>query len=187
MKDNTKDHGHLIWMDLEMTGLDTKKDQIIEIATIITDKDLTTRAYGPELVIQTPKALLDSMDDWCKSHHGKSGLTQKALDSEITMEMAEQQTLDFIKSWVPENTTPLCGNSIQQDRRFLEINMPLIENFLHYRIVDVSSIKELAKRWYPNLAKMEKKGSHTALDDIEESIAELKYFQKHLFIPPDQV
>lgn len=173
----------LIWMDLEMTGLNAKTDRILEIATLVTDLNLQVLEVGPELVIQTPKSLLDSMDDWNKTHHGQSGLAQKALESNVTMAEAEARTLEFLKAWVDPGVAPLCGNSVHQDRRFLELQMPLVNNFLHYRNIDVTTLKELAKRWYPALPKMQKKGSHTALDDILESVEELKYYRLHLLKP----
>ncbi len=174
----------LIWMDLEMTGLNPQKDRIIEIATLVTDNNLNLLQKGPVLVIQTPLSLLNSMDEWCTQHHGQSGLTKKALESTITMKEAASQTLDFLKQWVKPEQAPLCGNSIHQDRRFLEVYMPKINSYLHYRNIDVSTLKELAKRWRPDLAPMLKKGAHTALEDILESIEELKHYRQHLFVPP---
>ncbi|MDX2472010.1 MAG: oligoribonuclease [SAR324 cluster bacterium] len=181
------DKDNLVWMDLEMTGLNPKKDQIIEIATLVTDKDLNLLEYGPELVIQTPKALLDGMDDWCTQHHGDSGLTKKSLESTITMADAERQTLEFMQKWIPAGKSPLSGNSIHQDRRFLEVYMPQVDAYMHYRNLDVSVFKEIISRWYPKFPRMEKKGSHTALDDILESIEELKYYRKHILIPSNQI
>jgi len=174
----------LIWMDLEMTGLNAKTDRILEIATLVTDLDLKVLEIGPELVIQTPKSLLDAMDEWNQTHHGQSGLAAKALASQVTMAEAEAKTLEFLKAWVDPGVAPLCGNSVHQDRRFLEEQMSLVNNFLHYRNIDVTTLKELAKRWYPQLPKMQKKGSHTALDDILESVEELKYYRTHLLKPP---
>ncbi|WP_082676450.1 oligoribonuclease [Thiomicrospira sp. WB1] len=177
-----KSDNHLIWLDLEMTGLDHRCDRIIEIACVVTDADLTVLAEGPVLAIQTPKSALDAMDDWCTRHHGASGLTQRVLESEVTMAEAEQATLAFLREWVPKGKSPMCGNSICQDRRFLIEQMPELEAFFHYRNLDVSSLKELAKRWVPPVYQsFEKKAAHLALEDIYESIAELKHYRAHLF------
>jgi oligoribonuclease len=172
-------------MDLEMTGLDADDHVIIEIATIITDGDLNIIASGPNLVVHQPDVELDKMDAWCVKHHGESGLTKRVRNSDISNEMAEQQTLDFIKEHIDEGKAPLCGNSIWQDRRFLAKHMPKLEGYLHYRIVDVSSIKELVKRWYPADKQASiKRSSHRALDDIKESIRELQYYREHIFVQP---
>lgn len=179
MSTNTSDY--LVWMDLEMTGLDPDKDVIIEIATIITDGQLQTIAEGPSLVIHQTDAVMDNMNDWCKKYHGESGLTQRVKNSAISLQQAEQQTLDFIRKHVCEGDSPLCGNSIHQDRRFLVQYMPRLESWLHYRNVDVSTVKELARRWYPDQPSWKKNGAHLALADIQESIAELKYYRKKLF------
>lgn len=172
---------NLVWMDLEMTGLDPEQDTIIEIATIITDGDLNIIAEGPSLVIHQPDHILDTMDEWNTSHHGDSGLTARVKASDLTMRAAEQQTLDFIKQYVPPSTSPLCGNSIHQDRRFLQPYMPELEAYLHYRNIDVSTIKELARRWYPNHTAPVKKAEHLALADIRESINELRWYREKLF------
>ena len=179
MSQNTNDY--LVWMDLEMTGLDPETDTIIEMATMITDGQLNIIAEGPNLVIHQPDSVMDKMNDWCKKHHGQSGLTQRVKDSTISLQEAEQLTLDFIRKHVGERQSPLCGNSVHQDRRFLVRYMPRLESWLHYRNIDVSTIKELAKRWYPELTPWKKKNAHLALDDILESINELKYYRERVF------
>ncbi|MDO6515099.1 MULTISPECIES: oligoribonuclease [unclassified Neptuniibacter] len=172
--------GNLIWIDLEMTGLDPKNDVIIEIATVVTDSDLNILAEGPMLAIHQSDQLLDGMDEWCTNQHGKSGLTQRVKDSSVTEAQAEQETIAFLKQYVAAGESPMCGNSIGQDRRFLDKYMPELEAFFHYRNLDVSSLKELAKRWKPEVAAgVVKKGSHLALDDIRDSIDELKYYREH--------
>lgn len=176
-----KSETNLIWIDLEMTGLDHKHDQIIEIATVVTDKDLNTLAEGPVFAIQTEQHYLDGMDEWCTTHHGNSGLTQRVMDSDISMREAELATIEFLRPWVPKGKSPMCGNSICQDRRFLIEQMPELEVFFHYRNLDVSTLKELAKRWAPQVAASHKKqGAHLALDDIYESIDELKHYRQYL-------
>lgn len=171
---------NLVWMDLEMTGLEPDEDVIIEIATIVTDANLNTLAEGPVVAIKQPDALLDAMDDWNTKTHGNSGLTQRVKDSQINCREAELATLEFIKQYVPEGVTPLCGNSVHQDRRFLVRYMPELEAYLNYRNIDVSTLKELAKRWRPDLlAGFKKGGSHQALDDIRESINEMSYYREH--------
>lgn len=172
---------NLVWMDLEMSGLDPETDTILEIATIITDADLHILAEGPNIVIHQPDTILDGMDEWCRQHHGDSGLTARVRASQVTMEEAEQQTLAFIRRYVPERTSPLCGNSIHQDRRFLYRYMPDLESFLHYRNIDVSTVKELARRWYPHMQAPAKTAEHLALADIRESIAELRYYREIIF------
>jgi len=172
---------NLVWMDLEMTGLDPERETIIEIATIITDGDLNIIAEGPNIVIHQPDHLLDGMDEWNTTHHGDSGLTARVRASTTSMHHAEMQTLDFIKQYVPAHTSPLCGNSIHQDRRFLVPYMPELEAYLHYRNIDVSTIKELARRWYPNETAPIKKAEHLALADIRESINELRWYREKLF------
>ncbi len=172
--------GNLVWIDLEMTGLEPKTDVIIEIATIVTDSDLNILAEGPMLAIHQPDELLDGMDEWCTNQHGKSGLTQRVKDSVVTENQAEQETLNFLKQYLNPGESPMCGNSIGQDRRFLDKYMPELEAFFHYRNLDVSSLKELAKRWKPEVAAgVVKKGSHLAMDDIKDSIDELKYYREH--------
>jgi len=179
MSTNTADS--LVWMDLEMTGLEPEQDTIIEMATIITDGQLNIIAEGPNLVIHQPKKVMDGMNSWCRKYHSESGLTQRVIDSEISLKQAEQLTLDFIRRHVAEGDAPLCGNSIHQDRRFLVKYMPRLESWLHYRNVDVSTVKELARRWYPDQPVWKKKGAHLALDDILESVAELKHYRESFF------
>lgn len=176
----TLDSNNLIWIDLEMTGLDTQGDRIIEIATIITDAALNILAEGPVLAIHQPEAVLTGMDSWNTKQHTQSGLVQRIRESEISEAEAESQTLDFLRKYVPEKASPMCGNSICQDRRFLARCMPLLEDFFHYRNLDVSTLKELAKRWRPDILKgVNKQGKHLALDDIRDSINELRYYREH--------
>ncbi len=172
---------HLVWMDLEMTGLDPDQETIIEIATIITDSEMNIIAEGPCMAIHQPDPILDAMDEWNTTHHGASGLTTRVKASEITMREAETRTLDFIKQYVPEGVSPLCGNSVHQDRRFLVPYMPELEVYLHYRNIDVSTIKELSRRWYPKMRAPRKQAVHMALVDIRESIDELVWYRQHLF------
>jgi oligoribonuclease len=173
---------NLIWIDLEMTGLDTVNDQIIEIATIVTDQDLNEIAVGPELAVGQPKTVLDAMDEWNTRQHGESGLTARVLESELSMQQAESQTLEFLAMHVNAGASPMCGNSICQDRRFLARQMPALEEFFHYRNLDVSTLKILAQRWAPQVAKgYTKESSHRALDDIRDSIAELVYYRGAFF------
>jgi oligoribonuclease len=172
----------MVWIDLEMTGLDLERERIIEIATIITDSELNIIAEGPNLAISVPEELIEGMDDWNTRHHFGSGLINRVRNESVSLEDAEQQTLEFIKQYVPKNTAPLCGNSVWNDRQFLVKEMPTVTDYLHYRMVDVSTIKELARRWYPGLPKFEKKGTHLALDDIRESVFELVHFRELLFI-----
>lgn len=173
---------NLIWIDLEMTGLDTANDQIIEIATIITDKHLEVIAEGPVLAIHQPEEAIAGMDQWNTDQHGRSGLTKRVRESTVTMAEAERATLDFLGNLVPPRSSPMCGNSICQDRRFLARQMPELEAYFHYRHIDVSTLKELAKRWAPIVAKgFNKESSHLALDDIRDSINELRYYRERLF------
>ena len=170
----------LIWIDLEMTGLDTGRDSILEIATVVTDAQLNVLAEGPELAIAHPLATLEAMDDWNRNQHGKSGLWRRVLDEGVPMAEAEARTLAFLREWVPANTSPMCGNSICQDRRFLHRLMPTLEAYFHYRNLDVSTLKELAKRWAPQvLAGFQKESAHTALSDVHDSIAELRHYRVH--------
>ncbi|WP_020561976.1 oligoribonuclease [Methylosarcina fibrata] len=181
----TQDSQHLIWIDLEMTGLNPETDLIIEIATIVTDKELTVLAQGPVLAIHQSDAVLAAMDDWNQKHHGQSGLIERVRNSGIDEREAERQTLEFLKQWVPENTSPMCGNSIGQDRRFLCRYMPKLEAYFHYRNVDVSTLKELAARWAPEVKNgFNKVASHQALEDIKESIEELRYYREHFIAKP---
>jgi len=175
---NTK----LVWIDLEMTGLDPEKERIIEMATIITDSELNTVAEGPVIAINQPDSLLDAMDEWCTKTHGASGLTQRVKESNVSEAEAEQITLEFLKEHLSAGESPLCGNSIGQDRRFLVKYMPELEGFFHYRNLDVSTIKELARRWRPDVLNgVKKKGSHLALDDIRDSINELRHYRETFF------
>lgn len=176
-----KSENNLIWIDLEMTGLDPKEHKIIEIASVITTSQLEVIAEGPVVAIQTPKTELDKMDQWCITHHGKSGLTQRVQDSSVTMQQAQQQTIEFLRNYVPAGKSPMCGNSICQDRRFMVEQMPQLEDYFHYRNLDVSTLKELAKRWAPTVYQShEKANSHLALADIHESIDELKHYRQYL-------
>jgi len=168
----------LIWIDLEMTGLDTDRDSIIEIATLVTDSELNVLAEGPEIAIGHPLERLQAMDDWNRDTHTRSGLWQRVVESTCSMAEAEARTIEFLQAWVPAGKSPMCGNSICQDRRFLAREMPALERWFHYRNLDVSTVKELAKRWAPQVAQgLKKSGAHTALSDIRESVAELAYYR----------
>ncbi|WP_370979911.1 oligoribonuclease [Agaribacterium sp. ZY112] len=172
---------NLIWIDLEMTGLLPERDRIIEIATIVTDKDLNVLAEGPVIAVNQSEQALAAMDEWNTTQHGKSGLTQRVRDSKISCQQAEQETIAFLEKWVPAGKSPICGNSICQDRRFLARWMPDLESYFHYRNLDVSSLKILAQLWAPDVATgFKKQGTHLAMDDIKESIAELKHYREHL-------
>lgn len=176
----TVNEENLIWIDLEMTGLDTINDVIIEIATVVTDKNLNKLAEGPVIAIHQADSTLDKMDDWNQNQHGGSGLIKRVKDSKISAQQAEQTTLEFLRQHAPAATSPMCGNTICQDRRFLARYMPELEAFFHYRHIDVSTLKELAKRWRPGLSgQFTKQGSHLALDDIYDSIAELQFYRQH--------
>ena len=180
-----QDVQNLIWIDLEMTGLNPDTDLIIEIATVITDKDLNILAEGPALAVHQPEAALLAMDDWNQKHHGESGLIDRVKFSQINAEAAEAMTIGFLKNWVPEQTSPMCGNTIGQDRRFLVKYMPKLEAYFHYRSIDVSTLKELAARWAPNLKDgFKKETKHEALADIIESIEELRYYREHFIKCP---
>ncbi|SDN19639.1 oligoribonuclease [Vreelandella arcis] len=168
----------LVWIDLEMTGLDPNKERIIEVATLITDAHLNVVAEGPVIAVKQPESLLASMDEWNQKTHGESGLVARVKASDVGVAGAEQQTLDFLRQYVVPGSSPMCGNSIHQDRRFLEREMPALWAFFHYRNLDVSSVKELAKRWNPGaLAGFKKQNVHLAMDDIKESIAELAHYR----------
>jgi len=172
---------HLIWIDLEMTGLDPDTDTIIEIATLVTDEQLNVLVEGPELAIRHPLQRLEAMDDWNRNTHSRSGLWQRVLDSEQTLEQAEALTVQFLQDWVPAGKSPICGNSICQDRRFLARHMPRLERYFHYRNLDVSTLKELARRWAPTvLDGFHKAGAHTAMSDIRESVAELRHYRQYM-------
>lgn len=173
---------HLIWLDLEMTGLDPDKNKIIEIATLVTDQFLNVIAEGPVLAINQPDDILNSMDEWNTRQHNKSGLVDRVRNSSLNEKEAEAVTLEFIMRFVPQNKSPMCGNSICQDRRFLARHMPLLEQYFHYRNLDVSTVKELAKHWAPTVAKQfKKKSKHLAMEDIKESIAELIHYREYFF------
>ena len=172
---------HLIWIDLEMTGLNPDSDSILEIATLVTDVDLNVIAEGPEYAIAHPLARLQAMDEWNHNTHQKTGLWQRVLDSTIGMAQAEADTIRFLESWVTRGKSPICGNSICQDRRFLARCMPELERYFHYRNLDVSTLKELVRRWNPALLEgFSKQGTHTALSDIRESVAELRYYRQFM-------
>ena len=178
---------NLIWIDLEMTGLDTERDAIIEIATLVTDKDLNVLAEGPVMAIHQPEAMLAGMDEWNTRQHGQSGLVERVRNSTTTLAEAEQATLAFLKQFLDERQSPMCGNSICQDRRFLARQMPSLEAFFHYRNLDVSSVKEIIRRWRPELMKgFNKQSSHLAMADIKDSIAELTYYRDVFFIMEPQ-
>ncbi|WP_392558223.1 oligoribonuclease [Orbus mooreae] len=173
---------NLIWIDLEMTGLDPNRDRIIEIATIVTDSELNILAEGPVIAVSQPDSQLALMDEWNVTTHTRTGLIERVKQSQINEQQAEQLTIDFISQWVPANCSPICGNTIGQDRRFLFNYMPNLEKYFHYRYLDVSTIKELARRWKPEiLSGLTKQGTHQALDDIKDSIAELAYYRTHFF------
>lgn len=175
----TPNDDNLIWIDLEMTGLDPDKDVIIEIATIVTDAHLNILAEGPVHAVYQPQSFLDGMDEWNTRQHGKSGLTERVQNSKVSAAEAEAETIEFLKAWVPAGKSPICGNSICQDRRFLARGMPTLERYFHYRNVDVSTLKELARRWKPEaLEGVKKTSAHLAMDDIKDSIAELVHYRE---------
>lgn len=176
----SQDQQNLIWIDLEMTGLDPEKERIIEIATIVTDKDLNILAEGPVLAVKQSDELLAKMSDWCVKTHTANGLIERVKASKLSERAAELQTIDFLKRWVPKGASPICGNSIAQDKRFLYKYMPDLADYFHYRHLDVSTLKELARRWKPEiLDQFKKQNTHLALDDIKESINELKFYRDH--------
>ncbi|WP_448553894.1 oligoribonuclease [Thalassotalea montiporae] len=173
---------NLVWLDLEMTGLEPEHDVILEIATIVTDSQLNVLAEGPVFAIHQSDDVLDNMSEWCIEHHGKSGLTERCRQSTTDLATASAATIEFISQYVPKGKSPMCGNSIGQDRRFINKYMPEFEDYFHYRNLDVSTVKELARRWKPEvLDKVEKTGAHLALDDIRESIEELKVYKANFF------
>ncbi|CAH0542879.1 oligoribonuclease [Vibrio marisflavi] len=173
---------NLIWIDLEMTGLNPETHKIIEIATIVTDKELNILAEGPVLAIHQDEKELDKMDDWCTRTHTGSGLVDRVRASKVSTQQAMQETLEFLEKWVPQGKSPICGNSVGQDRKFLLKHMPELDSYFHYRVIDVSTIKELTRRWKADVVDgFSKQGTHLALDDIRESIAELSYYRKTIF------
>jgi len=173
---------NLIWIDLEMTGLDTDNDYIIEVATIVTDSELNILAEGPVIAVHQVEEILDAMDKWNTHQHNQSGLVKRVLESPHSATDAENMTLEFLGKFVPEKVSPMCGNSICQDRRFLHRLMPQMEQYFHYRNLDVSSVKEMVGRWYPGKPMFEKDSTHLAMQDIRDSIDELKFYREHFFI-----
>ncbi|XP_014673223.1 PREDICTED: oligoribonuclease, mitochondrial-like isoform X2 [Priapulus caudatus] len=181
------DSDRIVWMDLEMTGLNVDIDHILEIACLITDDQLNIVVEGPNLILHQPESVMNEMNDWCKEHHGQSGLTEAVIKSDISLQMAEVSMLSFLRQHVPQGKCPLGGNSIHVDKKFLDKYMPQLMHHLHYRIIDVSSIKELCRRWYPSVYSRvsAKKGAHRAMDDIRESIHELKLYRSSIFCEPE--
>jgi len=176
------EESRLIWIDLEMTGLDTQRDEIIEVATIVTDAQLEVLAEGPALAVHQPDEILEGMDEWNTRQHGSSGLIERVRNEGVALAEAEQATLEFLRQWARAGVSPMCGNSICQDRRFLARLMPDLEAYFHYRNLDVSSVKELVRRWSPGVLEGVKKSSaHLALDDIRDSIEELRYYRQRVF------
>ena len=175
---------HMVWVDLEMTGLDPDRDVIIEAAVLVTDGELNIVAHGPEIAVRRTREEIALMNSWNRRTHGQSGLTRRVRESETDIEQAEDQILEFLAEWTLERTSPLCGNSVHQDRAFIRRQMPRLDAWLHYRIVDVSTVKELVKRWYPGLEPFAKQTRHRALDDIRESIDELRWYRERVFLPP---
>ena len=173
-----QDQNHLLWLDMEMTGLEPDRDRIIEVAIVVTNARLETVAEGPVLAVHQPDTVLEAMDEWNRNTHGKSGLTERVRASTLTEADVEAQLLAFVEQWVPRRTSPMCGNSVCQDRRFMARYMPRLEDWFHYRNLDVSTLKELARRWRPQVYESFKKdGRHEALSDIYESIAELRHYR----------
>ncbi len=184
----TSSADNLIWIDLEMTGLDPEKERIIEIATIVTDSRLNVIAEGPVFAVHQSDELLNAMDSWNTRQHNSSGLVTRVKESNVTEAEAEAATIEFLKQYVPAGKSPMCGNSVHQDRRFLLKYMPQLEKYFHYRLLDVSTLKELALRWAPRVYNgLEKESKHLALDDIRDSIAELKYYRENLFNPENLI
>lgn len=177
----------IVWMDMEMSGLDPDKDRILEVAVLVTDGELSVVAEGPSLILHQPDEVLEAMDEWNTKHHGQSGLTQRVRESTVDEAQASAAILDFLSEHTQKRKAPLAGNSIHQDRRFVARYLPEVEDWLHYRNVDVSTVKELARRWHPKqyAGRPTKKGSHRAMDDLMESIAELQYYRKMLFLPQE--
>lgn len=184
----TPERGRILWIDLEMTGLDPQRDRILEIATLVTDMDLQVLAEGPELVIHQPGDVLQTMSAWCREHHAASGLSDRVRRSAIRLEEAESRTLEFVESWFPGFPAHLAGNSVHQDRAFLMHHMPRLAARIHYRIIDVSGIKELVRRWYPALfeSKPNKADAHRAMEDVRQSLAELRWYREKVFRPPEK-
>ncbi len=182
----TQNANNLCWLDMEMTGLDPERERIIEVAMIITDADLNVLAQSEVYAIHQSDEILNGMDAWNTATHGRTGLTERVRQSQYTEAEVEQKLLDFMAAWIPEKTSPMCGNTIHQDRRFMVRYMPRLEAWFHYRNLDVSTLKELARRWHPAVAKgVVKRGSHQALDDIMESIEEMRYYREHFIKLPD--
>ena len=181
MTEQSQEPAPLVWIDMEMSGLDPDACRILEIATIITDARLEIIAEGPDLVVHQPDEVLAAMDEWCTRHHGESGLTDQVRASSTGEAEAERQTLEFLARFTQAGASPLCGNSVHQDRRFIARYMPGLDAFLHYRLVDVSTLKELSRRWYPEVKAPSKRETHRALDDIRESIAELRFYRTAVF------
>jgi oligoribonuclease len=183
-----QDQNHLVWLDMEMTGLEPDRDRIIEVAMIVTDSNLNTIAESPVIAVHQSDAVLDAMDEWNKNTHGRSGLIERVKASTLDDAQAEQILLDWMKQYVPSRTSPMCGNTIGQDRRFMARWMPKLEEYFHYRNLDVSTLKELARRWNPEVFKgVVKRGAHTALADIQESIAELQHYRNTFLKMPSDV
>ncbi|GAB4058823.1 oligoribonuclease [Uliginosibacterium sediminicola] len=183
-----QDQNHLVWLDMEMTGLEPDRDRIIEVAMIVTDANLNTIAESPVIAVHQSDAVLDAMDEWNKNTHGRSGLIDRVKASTLDDAQAEQLLLDWMKQYVPSRTSPMCGNTICQDRRFMARWMPKLEEYFHYRNLDVSTLKELARRWNPEVFKgVVKRGAHTALADIQESIAELQHYRNTFLKMPSEV
>ena len=182
-----QDKTPLVWVDMEMSGLVPERDRVLEVALVVTDAELNTLAEAPVYVVHQPDEVLDAMDSWNRATHGKSGLVDRVRASTFTEAEVEARLVDFLRPLVPERTAPLCGNTVHQDRRFMARYLPLFEAYLHYRIVDVSTLKELAKRWNPEvLAGVAKEGRHEALADIHESIEELRHYRRHFLVAPPQ-